>query len=124
MKNESVVAAMKDNPIKDKSFAFAIRIVKFTRWLDEEGVNYKLINQVLRSGTSIGANVTEADAAYSKKDFAHKMSIAFKEANETRYWLELLAATDLIKPEIANSLIKDVNELIKLLATIIKSSKQ
>ena len=113
-----------NSPIKEKSFAFAVRIVKFARWLDEQGVNYKLTDQVLRSGTSIGANVIEAQAAQTKKDFAYKMQLSFKEANETRYWLELLSASETISQKVADDLIKDVTELIKLLATIIKSSKQ
>ena len=111
------------NPIKDKSFDFAVRIVKFAKWLDEQKVNYKLIDQVLRSGTSIGANVTEAGSAQSKKDFAYKMQVAFKEANETRYWLELLVASETINKEVATSLLSDITEIIKLLAAILKSSK-
>ena len=83
-----------------------------------------MIDQVLRSGTSIGANVTEAGSAQSKKDFAHKMHIAFKEANETRYWLELLVASETISQKTADGLLNDITELIKLLASILKTSNQ
>ena len=113
----------KANPIKEKSFDFAVRIVKFAKWLDGQKVNYKLIDQVLRSGTSIGANVTEAISAQTKKDFAHKLHIAFKEANETRYWLELLLASETISQKAANELLSDVTELIKILASILISTK-
>ena len=112
-----------ENPIKVKSFAFAVRIVKFVKWLDEQGVNYKLSDQILRSGTSIGANVVEAQSGHTKKDFAHKMGIAFKEANETRYWIELLQACKIIDEAKAKSLLSDLTEIIKLLASILKSSK-
>ena len=112
------------NPIKEKSFLFAVRIVKFSKWLDDKSINYKLIDQVLRSGTSIGANVAEAISAQTKKDFAHKMHIAFKEANETIYWLELLCKAEIITEKTANELLIDAEELRKILASIIKTTRE
>ena len=81
---------MKENIIKDKSFAFALRIVKMYKYLCEKKKEYVLSKQLLRSGTSVGANVREAEQAESKADFVHKLAIALKEANESEYWIELL----------------------------------
>ena len=80
----------KDNPLKDKSYAFAVRIVKMYKYLCDKKHDYVLSKQVLRSGTSIGANIVEANGAISKDDFSAKMSIAYKKALETKYWLDLL----------------------------------
>ena len=112
------------NPIRDKSFDFAVRIVKFHKLLKESGVDYDLAKQVLRSGTSIGANVAEAQSGQSKKDFIHKSHIAFKEVNETIYWLNLLNKSELISDDTANSMLKDAEELRRILASIIKTSKE
>ena len=112
------------NPIRDKSFDFAVRIVKFHKWLKESGADYDLAKQVLRSGTSIGANVAEAQSGQSKKDFIHKNHIAFKEVNETIYWLNLLNKSEIISDDTANSLLKDAEELRRILASIIKTSKE
>src|SRR3990172_9179405 len=87
---------MKENIVKDKSFAFALRVVGLAKYLQDEKKEFVLSKQVLRSGTAIGALVREAEHAESKPDFAHKMNIALKEANETLYWLELLHQTDFI----------------------------
>lgn len=115
---------MKDNNlIKSKSYSFAIRIVKFYRFLKEDKREFILSKQVLRSGTSIGAMIEEATQAESKADFIHKLSVANKEANETRYWIKLLRDTNLITTKEAESLIIDCEELIKLLVSIIKSTK-
>lgn len=114
---------MKNNIAKEKSFAFAIRIVGLYKFLSEEKREYVLSKQVLRSGTAIGALVREAEQAESKKDFIHKMSIALKEANETEYWLELLYKTDYLKEAEFISIHNDVVELLKLLTSIIKASK-
>lgn len=84
------------NPLKEKSFSFAVRIVKLARFLTREHKEYVLSRQVLHSGTAIGALYREAEHAESKADFVHKLSIAQKEANETLYWLELLEQSDLI----------------------------
>ena len=112
----------KGNPVKEKSFSFAVRIVGFSRWLRKEAREFELASQLLRSGTSIGANVSEAQYAQSKRDFASKMHIALKEAYETKYWLELLKASNIITDEMAKSLLKDLDEILKLLTTIVKKA--
>lgn len=100
------------NVILDKSFAFAIRIVELNKYLVRELKEYELSKQVLRSGTSIGSNAEEAVGGVSKKDYANKLGISYKEARETKYWLRLLEATDYIEPKPAKSLIGDCEELI------------
>jgi four helix bundle protein len=87
---------MADNPIKEKSFRFAVRIIRLYKFLTDEKREFVLSRQVLRSGTSIGANVKEALQAESKADFIHKLSISLKEASETEYWLQLLKETEYI----------------------------
>ncbi|WBV60668.1 four helix bundle protein [Chryseobacterium camelliae] len=111
------------NILKDKSYVFAIRIVKFYKFLKEEKKEFVLSKQVLRSGTSIGAMVEEALQGESKMDFIHKLSIANKEANETRYWIRLLKDTDFIDEKLSQSLIHDLEEVIRLLVSIIKTTK-
>lgn len=111
-------------PANSKSFAFAVRIVKMAKYLQEEKREYVLSKQILRSGTAIGALIREAEHGESKKDFIHKMSIALKEANETLYWLELLHETEYISSESFNSMHTDSEELLKLLISIVKTSKQ
>ena len=115
---------MKENVIVDKSFAFSIRIVKLHQYLTHEKKEYVLSKQLLRCGTSIGANVNEAQAAQSKKDFIAKMSISSKEARESRYWIQLLIATDYldINDMHTKSLLDDIVELIKLLTSITKNA--
>lgn len=112
------------NVIYDKSFDFAIRIVNVYKYLYENQKEYVLSKQVLRSGTSIGANISEGVKAQSKKDFIAKMHIAFKEAGETEYWLKLLIATKYIEEKNGLSLLKDLTEIIKLLTAIINTSKR
>ena len=114
---------MKNNVILDKSFDFSVRIVNLKKYLNKEKQEHVMANQLVRSGTSIGANVTEADQAQSKADFISKMGIANKEAHETRYWLRLLHKTDYINDEEFSSIIADCQELIKILQSIIKSAK-
>ena len=114
---------MKNNVILDKSFDFSVRIVNLKKYLNKEKQEHIMSNQLVRSGTSIGANVTEADQAQSKADFISKMGIANKEAHETRYWLRLLHKTDYINDEEFSSIIADCQELIKILQSIIKSAK-
>lgn len=111
------------NILKDKSYNFAIRIVKFYKFLKDEKREFILSKQVLRSVTSIGAMVEEALQGESKMDFIHKLSIANKEANETRYWIRLLKDTDFIEEKLSQSLINDLEELIKPLVSIIKTTK-
>jgi four helix bundle protein len=114
---------MRENIVKDKSFAFAIRIVRLYQYLCNSKKEYVLSKQLLRSGTSVGALVREAEHAESKADFRHKMSIAQKEINETIYWLELLTATEFLTQEQFDNINSDAVEIIKLITTIIKTSK-
>jgi four helix bundle protein len=113
----------KDNVLKDKSYKFSIRIVKFYQFISTQKKEFVISKQVLRSGTSIGAMIEEANQAESKADFIHKLSIANKEANETHYWLRLIKDTQIVTEDIL-PLLNDCEELIKLLTAIIKSTKQ
>jgi four helix bundle protein len=115
---------MKSGALQVKSFAFAVRVVNLYKFLCAEKKEYVLSKQLLRSGTAIGALVREAEQAESKPDFVHKLAIALKEANETEYWLELLQATTYIDAAAFASIHSDVVELLKLLTSIIKSTKQ
>ncbi|MDR1459065.1 MAG: four helix bundle protein [Bacteroidales bacterium] len=108
----------KDNVIREKSFAFAIRIVNLYKFLCEEKKEFVLSKQVLRSGTSIGANVEEAIGGQSDKDFFAKMTIAYKESRETIYWLKLLLATGYLSQEQTESLFNDVEEICKIIGSI------
>lgn len=114
---------MKENAIRDKSFGFALAMVRLAKYLEYEKREYVLSRQVLRSGTAIGALVREAEHAESKADFIHKMSIALKEANETLYWLELLQQGEHIDPQTFKSVHPDCEELVRLLVSIVKSAK-
>ena len=112
------------NNIENKSFLFSVRIVKLCRYLQEEKREYILSKQLIRSGTSIGANVTESQQAQSRADFVSKLSIALKEAVETNYWLRLLYASDYISEAEFSSIIKDCRELEKMLTAIVKTSRK
>ena len=112
-----------DNAIKEKSFRFAVRIVKLCKFLQEEKREYIMSKQLLRSGTSIGANVTEAQQAQSRPDFVSKLNISLKEAVETEYWLRLLHATDYLTEDQFGSIISDCDQLEKLLVSIVKTTK-
>lgn len=111
------------NVIKDKSFAFALRIVNLNKFLVEKK-EFVLSKQLLRSGTAIGALVREAEHAESTADFIHKMAIAQKEANESDYWIELLYQSKFIEKSQYDSIISDIRELNKILASIIITSKE
>jgi len=111
------------NILLDKSFDFAVRIVNLNKYLVSDKKEFTLSKQVLRSGTAIGALTREAQHAESNADFIHKLSIALKEANETDYWLLLLHRTEYIEENIYSSLNNNIQELLKLLVSIIKSSK-
>ena len=115
---------MKKNILKEKSFDFAVRIVNLYKFLINEKKEYVLSKQLLRSGTAIGALYREAEQAESKKDFIHKLAIAQKEANETIYWLELLFKTEFINKSEFESINTDAVELIRLLTSIIKTTKR
>ena len=108
----------KDNVIQRKSFDFAIKIVNLYKYLIDEKKEYVLSKQLLRSGTSIGANIEESIGGQSDKDFLSKLSIAYKEARESIYWLKLLQATDYISDKQANSLLSDADEICKILGKI------
>ena len=112
-----------DNQIVDDSKSFAIRIIRLYKFLADNKKEYVMAKQVLRSGTSIGANISESVFAQSRMDFVNKMSIALKEANETKYWLDLLVETDYLSNSQYDSIVDDVKKLIGTLVNIIKSTK-
>lgn len=114
---------MKENVIKTKSFAFAVRVVNVYKFLTSEKKEFVMSKQLLRSGTAVGALYREAEQGESKQDFIHKMGIAQKECNETIYWLELLQATEYLDDAQFNSVNSDAIELMKLITSIIKSAK-
>jgi four helix bundle protein len=113
-----------ENIIRDKSFAFSVRIVKLYRYLCEERKEFILSKQVLRSGTSIGANIEESIGGQSDKDFLSKLGISYKEARETIYWIRLLSATGYLDEKQAESLTADADELCKILASILITKKK
>ena len=110
--------------LRQRSFEIAVSVVKLARFLSHEKQDWVLARQVLRSGTSIGANIRESRFAQSRADFISKLSIALKEASETQYWLELLSATDLLTKKQDASLKADVDWLVGTLVNVIKSSKR
>ncbi|GHA74249.1 four helix bundle protein [Pontibacter akesuensis] len=114
---------MKENVVADKSYAFALRVVKLYKHLCSEKKEFILSKQVLRSGTSIGANVEEAVAASSRADFINKLNIAAKETRETIYWLRLLKDSDFISAASFESVHQDAIELKKLLSSILLTTK-
>ena len=114
---------MKENVLKNKSFSFAVRMVNLYKFLKKEHGEYILSQQLIRSGTSVGAIIREAEHAESLKDFIHKLSIGLKEANESKYWLDLLFATDFLTKKMYESLSSDCEELLKLLTASVKTSK-
>ena len=112
----------KDNPLKDKSYAFAVRIVKMYKYLCDKKHEYVLSKQVLRSGTSIGANIVEVNGAISKDDFSAKMSIAYKEALETKYWLDLLKDSRFLESKGYDELYQEADEISRMLFAVLKST--
>lgn len=111
--------------IKERSFEFAVRVVNLCRELDRKpGASRTLASQLLRSGTSIGANVEEANGSQSKADFVAKMYIACKESRETHYWLRLLAASNLMSSEHLSSITDESNQLVAILTSIVKNSRK
>lgn len=113
-----------DNTVSEKSFEFAVRIVNLYKYLIGEYKEFVMARQILRCGTSIGANIAEAQKGQSKADFTAKMQIALKEACETEYWLRLLFRTEYISKEQFISMIQDVDELISMLSAICKTAKE
>lgn len=112
-----------ENVIQKKSFEFALKIIRLVKHIEKEEKEYVISKQLMRSGTAIGALIREAEHAESKKDFIHKMSISLKEANETRYWLDLLVESKWTSYQDIAELQNDSLELIRILASIVKSSK-
>ncbi|MDR1526924.1 MAG: four helix bundle protein [Dysgonamonadaceae bacterium] len=115
---------MKENVILNKSFEFAVRIVNLYKYLTTEKKELVMSKQILRSGTSIGANAEEADSGQNKKDFIAKMNIVLKEAEETCYWLRLLDRTDYIENKIFESILADCNEIIAIVTAIIVTARK
>ena len=113
-----------NGPLKLKSRDFAIRIINLYKYIKVEKKEFTITSQVLRSGTSIGANIAESECAISKKDFLSKIYVAQKECNETLYWLDLLHETKYIDENMYDSLLSDCKELIAILVTIIKKLKE
>ncbi len=114
----------RDNPVLEKSYKFALRIIKLHAHLSKDLKQFEISSQILRSGTSIGANIEEAIGGASKKDFINKLSISYKEARETKYWLRLLGDSEIISKELSESLQSDCEELLKLLYSIINSARK
>lgn len=112
------------NIILDKTYYFGLRIVKLYLHLKKKKVDNGFCSQILNSGTSIGANTEEAIGGSSKKDFINKLQIAYREARETKYWLRLLHDSEMLENKLANSFIKDCDEILKILTSIINSSKR
>ena len=112
---------MKENILRDKSMVFAVRIVNLYKYLCKEKKEFVMSKQVLKSGTSIGANIAESKCAISRKEFLSKTYIAFKECAETKFWIELLQKTDYISTGEYNSIIGDCDELYRILSAITKT---
>ena len=115
---------MASSVMKEKSFLLATRIIKLYKYLVEEKREYVIAKQVLRSGTSVGANVREAQNAQSVKDFIHKLAIAQKECDETLYWLELLENAEFLSTEEFESIHKQCNEVMKIITSALMTSKK
>ena len=118
------VVAMKQNIVQEKSFAFAVRIVNLYKYLTIEKKEYIMSKQLLKSGTSIGANIEEAIGAQSKKEFYSKMSISFKEVRESHYWIRLMEETGYLKENESKSILEDLQEILKLITSIQKTTKK
>ncbi|MEO0528872.1 MAG: four helix bundle protein [Bacteroidota bacterium] len=114
---------MQDNPLSNKSYSFALKIVALYKEITLQEREFILSKQLLRSETSIGSNISEANGAISKADFSAKISIAYKESLETKYWLNLLKDSDYISANLANKLIIDADELSKIMFSILKTTR-
>ncbi|MDH6341789.1 four helix bundle protein [Parabacteroides sp. PFB2-12] len=115
---------MKENVVREKSFAFALRIVKLFKYLTEEKKEYILSKQLIRSGTAIGALQSESENAESEADFIHKLAIAQKECNETLYWLKLLYYSDYLDETAFQSIYYDAEELKRIITAIVRTTKE
>jgi four helix bundle protein len=114
---------MSRNIVREKSYQFALDLISAVRKLPKASENYIIGNQLIRAGTSIGANIEEAEGAFSKADFTYKMNTALKEARETHYWLRLLKDAMILEEKAAADLLQKTEELLRLLTSIVKSSK-
>ena len=114
----------KENIIVVKSFDYAVLVTRTTKFLENKKKEYVISKQFLRAGISIGANISEAQQAESSADFIHKLSVSLKEANECKYWIKLLFATEYIEPSVFHELIKNTQDIINILVAIIKTSKK
>ncbi|MDR1729420.1 MAG: four helix bundle protein [Prevotellaceae bacterium] len=115
---------MRENVVKDKSFEFAVRAVNLYKYLVDNKKEFILSKQLLKSGTSAGANIEEGAAGQSKKDFISKLSVSLKEAKETHYWLRLLHRCEYLDKKMFDSIIKDCDEIIVILTSILKTSRK
>lgn len=115
---------MKENIAEQKSFNFAVKIIKLAGWLKEYKKDFIISDQIFRSGTSIGANVAEAQCAITRKDFSAKISISYKECSETKYWLKLLKEVEYITKEQFEPLFADCMDLMRILSATMKTVKQ
>lgn len=115
---------MKENIIRDKSYSFSLRIIKLYKWLIDNKKEYVLGKQLLRSGTSIRANAEEAIGGHSKNDFIYKMSLAYKEARETSYWIKLMRDSEIIDFKYSESILFDCEEVLKILGVIQKTLRK
>jgi len=110
--------------IARRSFDFGVKIIELVKSFNRSTAEFVIINQLVRSGTSIGANIQEAQSAHSRKDFIHKMEIALKEARETKYWILISIESKLLRSDkLSEFLVKEIEEIIKILVTIVKTSK-
>ncbi|HQY19214.1 MAG TPA: four helix bundle protein [Ignavibacteria bacterium] len=114
---------IRESVIHKKSYSFSIRIIRLYQFLIKEHKEYSLAKQILRCGTSIGANIEEATGGYSRKEFLSKLSISYREARETLYWLRLLFDTDYLNKEMFDSLFKDCEEILRILSKIQLTTK-
>jgi four helix bundle protein len=115
---------MKESPLRNKSYEFSLKIVRLIRGMRERKPEYELTSQLLRAATSVGGNIEEAGAGQSRRDFIAKLSIARKEANESRYWLRLMCDADVLEKSLALKLIGDCEDLIRMLAASIKTAQR
>ena len=123
IRSEREAGRLRENVVPEKSKAFAIRIIRLYQFLGDSKREFVLSKQLLRSGTSIGANIREAVQGFSRNDFLYKMNLALKESSETCYWLELLYETDYLSSAQYESIYADAQELLKLLTAIIKTTR-
>jgi len=114
----------KQNIIQQKSYSFALRMIKLYQFLAQDKEEFVISKQILRSGTSIGANIEEAIGGQTKKDFFLKITLSYKEARETHYWLRLLKDSNILETKLAESLLNDCEEILKLLASIQKTTRK